>query len=193
MCRLPSTRYWLILAALVVAVFLWVGGGAKGNHRPSLAMRGARSADAQIPPKSAPIIDRHGLSRVLAEHPDQLIMLELWVASSVECVDGLNDLIEVQRYFADRDFLVICVNMGEHDRWGQVRRLLIEKGVNFPCHTTDFDGMLGVSEMMGTPFGGEVPFRALFRNGRMINHSDLVADRDQITKLISQQLPSPRG
>ena len=178
---------------MIVAAGVWVGGGAKDIERPEFETRGARSTDAQIPPKSAPVIDRNALTQLLSDHPDHLIMLELWVASSIECVEGINDIIDVQRQFANERFMVISVNMGEHDRWRQVRRLLIEKGVNFPCHTTDFDGMLGVGEMMGASFVGEVPFRAFFRNGRMISHSGQVADHQQISNIINRQLEPRQG
>jgi peroxiredoxin len=116
-------------AAVVVAIFLTMGGCSKSSNAPV-----ATNLTSATERKTAPgflLKDANGATVNLADYKGKVVLLNFWATWCGPCKVEIPWFIEFQQQYKDRDFTVIGVSMDD-DGWKSVTPYVTEHKINYP-------------------------------------------------------------
>jgi thiol-disulfide isomerase/thioredoxin len=120
-----------------------------------------------LPEKIIPQIDADGLTQFVDQHRGKVVLVDFWATWCVPCMQLFPHTVELHHRWSQRGLVVAGVNLDDPSDESVVRRILAEKGADFPNFISRF-GASGQSAEAFDIKGGAIPFLRIYdRQGKL--------------------------
>jgi len=114
-----------------------------------------------------------GLSDLLKNDNDQLLLVNFWATWCGPCIIEYPDFVEMQRMYGERDFQFVSVSMDDPSQEDKVLKFLKNKYSAVPNYLIDNTDKYAIIEMVDPDWDGSLPITLLIAPGGEVAYKRL--------------------